>query len=177
MAHEFKPIPSNPTYKCSKEGEIIGPNGNKMTPQKSGYGYCAVKIKSKSTLWHRLIAETWIPNPENLPTVHHINGNKWDNRVENLIWSNKKNRNYQTATGAIELINSKDGATVYVPNARAASRFLKCTPGAVGYWIRSGKPGPCKGWFINQTPLDNEIFHLFKQEMLTADQVENYINN
>lgn len=48
--------------------------------------YNTVNIRGKIRLVHRLVAEAFIPNPENKPQVNHISCDTHDNRVENLEW-------------------------------------------------------------------------------------------
>ena len=55
------------------------------TPCKRG-GYCRVSIESTGIDVHRLVARAFIPNPDNLPYVDHINHNQSDNRIANLRW-------------------------------------------------------------------------------------------
>jgi hypothetical protein len=58
---------------------------------KTGYGLVDLcrDGKVKKFLVHRLIAETLLPNPNNKEQVNHINGNKLDNRLENLEWNTR----------------------------------------------------------------------------------------
>lgn len=68
------------------------------------FGYYVVNLhikhKQKQFRVNRLIAETFIPNPDNLPQVNHIDGNKLNNNVENLEWcSAKYNTRHAINTG------------------------------------------------------------------------------
>lgn len=66
-------------------------------------GYLGVKLclnNERTFKLHRLVAEAFIPNPENKPQVNHINGDKTDNSVENLEWcTNKENSQHSHTTG------------------------------------------------------------------------------
>ena len=66
--------------------------GEYQTPN----GYVQCSLNRKKYLKHRIIAQQFISNPDNLPQVDHINHNRADNRIENLHWisisENQKNK-------------------------------------------------------------------------------------
>lgn len=89
----MKPIEYKENYLVYPDGRIWLKKSNrfaKLTKHKTGY--LLVYINNKGEWVHRIIAQCFIPNPENKPEVNHINkkNSKTDNRVENLEWSTSK---------------------------------------------------------------------------------------
>ena len=88
MEEIWKDIPGcDGYYQASSLGRIKGKRVAILKPCiVLGYHNVSVSIKGKcvSRRVHRLVAITFLPNPENKPEINHINGVKDDNRVENL---------------------------------------------------------------------------------------------
>ena len=64
-----------------------------LKPCLSNTGYYVLTLGEKRYTLHRLIATLFIPNPQDKPCVDHINGDRTDNRVENLRWCSYKENN------------------------------------------------------------------------------------
>jgi len=78
-------------YRINKSGEVLRekPNGITVIANVQGTGsknYDTVRLDSKNKYIHRLVAETFLPNPLGYKVVHHKDHNHYNNHVDNLEW-------------------------------------------------------------------------------------------
>ena len=81
-------------YVIDKKGHSVFRNGCIMKPYYTKTGYQFIRIgvfneKHRDAYIHRLVAEAFLPNPDNLPEVNHKNEIKDDNHLENLEWCSR----------------------------------------------------------------------------------------
>lgn len=104
-------------------GILVGTDGHVMVPatryskahwtfgSKDSHGYFTVHIYGKPYKAHRLVAETFIPNPENKLEVDHINRVRNNNNVENLRWSTRSENRRNRAD--VDRIDTRGGTHMY----------------------------------------------------------------
>jgi len=106
-------------FLVTEDGQLISNKSKKVlsqTPNHKGYLTHATKIGGRNgqnvcLRINRLVAEAFIPNPENKPEVNHVNGIKTDNHKDNLEWSTEQeNTIHAFKTG---LIVRKTGSEAY----------------------------------------------------------------
>lgn len=98
MVIEQKDIGKHIVY---SDGRVFGKRLKKfLKPIRCDRGYERLDINGRRQRIHRIVAECFIPNPDCLDQINHINGIRFDNRVENLEWCNSsQNQKHAYQTG------------------------------------------------------------------------------
>jgi DNA-binding CsgD family transcriptional regulator len=122
-------------YYVSPNGDIYSNKRNdmyKLKPTKSTRGYVKVRLSIDGKIYnrhiHRMVAETFIPNPENKPEVNHIDGNKKNNTVTNLEWvTRKENAEHAYRTGLFGIGESFSTADISNKQCKKICKLLEST--------------------------------------------------
>lgn len=83
-------------------GYIVPDKELKHSPNGTGYSRVSMNLEGKNKMYfvHRLVARCFVPNPDNLQVVNHKDGNKLNNRAENLEWvTSSENNRHAIRTG------------------------------------------------------------------------------
>ena len=129
-------MPDYPGYRITNTGRVISYKTGERVDKKyhldrEGYSKVHLYIDGKNVVKfvHRLVAEAFIPNPNNLPTVNHIDEDKTNNRVDNLEWmSIQKNCEYSQSK-KYRLLHIASGEITIIHNLRKTCRELGLQPG------------------------------------------------
>lgn len=161
MEEIWKEIKGFNNYKVSNFGRVISIRTNKiLKPTDNGRGYLRFLLlgddnNTHTVYIHRIIAEAFIPNPDNKPCIDHINTNKQDNRIENIRWvTYKENTNNELTIERVRNSGKKnrkkicsideDGNKVVYSSAIEAKIKLNSSCTSINNCLR-GRSKTCNG--------------------------------
>jgi hypothetical protein len=108
----WKKIENYPKYEISDCGLLMNSRGNILKPGKIVDGYLCVDLykngKRKTCKIHRLVAQAFIPNPENKPQVDHIDRDRTNNHVDNLRWATSSENSQNTGVRCTNKLGIKN---------------------------------------------------------------------
>lgn len=113
-------------------GKTYFKHGKNMKFGNNGVGYMFVALckfgKYKLVTVHRLVATAFIPNPDNLPVINHIDGNKLNNNVDNLEWcTTKENIHHAIRSGLVGKVSKESRKHAGEINSYKQGKRVLCT--------------------------------------------------
>lgn len=153
-----------PNYSVSEDGQVRNDKTGrilKFYKKPSGYMQVEMGHRTKPQYVHRLVALAFIPKEDGKTQVNHINGNKSDNRVENLEWVNGSENIY--AYGYVQrnehkkkkiiATNTNTNEQIIFNSRQETADYFKCHKSQIKYGLVY-KKGNKKGWIFE---LDKDI--------------------
>lgn len=146
MVEEWKDIKGyEGIYKISNLGKVVRIKGSQEHPMKiwNNGRYMEIRLskggKSTHFTLHRLLAVHFIPNPDNLPFVNHIDENKLNNSINNLEWCTQVyNTNYGEGRHPIIVLDEMSGIETTYPTIRDCIKSLHITARTIYKYIDTG---------------------------------------
>lgn len=87
---KFEDVKWHPGYVINKNGSLYNTISKRFVSTKVKNGYMRYNVDWKRRLVHEVLADQWIPNPNNLETIDHIDCNKLNNSLSNLEWVDRE---------------------------------------------------------------------------------------
>lgn len=143
-------IGNNKQLMVSNFGNVINPANGEMLEQKTATaGYKTVNVFNKQLYIHRLVAQAFIPNPDNKKQVNHKDANKTNNKVENLEWvSQRENLKHARDLGLNKAIGREWGRKVIdtetgevFESITAAAKKMNMSYSGMNNWLTRGTRG------------------------------------
>ena len=123
----MKEINGFPGYFVTEDGRVYSTKKGELRELVQNHNvYKRVSLgKGNTKNVHRLVAETFIPNPDNLPQVNHIDEDKYNNHVNNLEWVTASQNQRHSAHGKAKfyIIENKNGERFEVLNLNKWCRY------------------------------------------------------
>lgn len=120
----WRKIEGHETYSVSTNGRVRNDMTGNYVNQGRSNGYLVVHIEGIHYPVHRLVAKTFIPNPENLSDVNHKDEDKQNNNLSNLEWcTHKYNCNYGTRN--LRIVSSPNHSSNSEATRKAISDGLR----------------------------------------------------
>ena len=154
----WKEWPQDPRIMVSNKGNVVSYKRGVCRPLKvwhNNRGYQQVGASASPQLVHRMVAETWLDNPNHYEQVNHIDGDKDNNRVENLEWvTRSENLRHAFRTGLKKHsggskptpIRIVETGEIYESQAECARR-IGCSKGAIWNYF-AGRQSTCRGYHL-----------------------------
>lgn len=101
---KFEDVKGHPGYKINKNGSLFNTASKRFVSTKIKDGYMRYNVDWKRRFVHEVLADQWIPNPNNLETIDHVDCNKLNNSLSNLEWVDReenKRRAYENGLTAV----------------------------------------------------------------------------
>lgn len=141
-------------YEVSTDGNVRNKrNGNLIFGDVNNAGYRRIQLYAKNhnpekerVFIHRLVATHFIPNPNSLPEVNHIDGNKLNNSIENLEWISRMDNELHCRQNGLKeykpyVVSFNNGEQRTFDTTGQLARVLNVTRATVKFWLHGHNTG------------------------------------